>query len=139
MVILKNKIKLINSLPEDENNKTSIINILIIIISIIIFVIFATFIIIKNVIPYLTATDIKNIIGKKVNITDCNTKDYIIINEDKSYTMSITNNKCEQSHYEGNIIIKKNEVIFNKNIKGIIDKKKNIIINNKVFESEKNE
>ena len=138
MVKLKNKIKTIESLPEEPPKKTSIISILI---SLIIFTLLSIgiFFIIKNVLPFINATDINKITGKKTNITDCNTKDYIIIGEDKSYSLSLTNDNCITKYYEGTIIIKNNEIIFNNNLKGFIDNKNNIIIKNKIFESDKNE
>lgn len=138
MVKLKNKIKTINSLPNETKKKTSIIKILIIIITILIIGLII-FVIYTKLIPYIFATNINNITGKKINITDCNTKDYVIINKDKSYTMSLTNEDCIKKHYEGDITIKYNEVYFNKNIKGYIDNNNNIIIKNKIFEEEKNE
>lgn len=136
---LKRKIRIVNSLPEKNKKKRSIISI---IIYIIIFFIISLGIYIgyNELIPYLLKTNINKITGKKTTITDCNTKDYIIINKDKSFTMSLTNiNTCEQKYYNGDIIIKSNKIIFNKNITGIIDNNYNIIINNNVFESEKNE
>ena len=63
------------------------------------------------------ATNINKITGKKINITECNTKDYIIINKDKTYSMNLTNNNCISNYYEGTIIIKNNEIIFTKEIK----------------------
>lgn len=138
MTTLKRKIKIIESLPTKKKEKKSIISILAsIIITLVIFTV--CFIIYKQLLPYIFATNINKITGKKINITECNTKDYIIINKDKSYTMTITNHNCKQTHYEGDITIKNNEIIFNKNIKGLIDNNYNIIINNNIFESDKNE
>lgn len=136
MVKLKNKIITVDSLP--QNNKIPSSNILITIISLLILIVIS-FLLIKTLIPYITATDINKITGKKIFITECNTKDYLIISKDKSYSLSITNNNCDIIHYEGNIIIKNNVIIFNKNLKGYIDKNYNIIINNNIFKSDKNE
>lgn len=138
MTKLKNKIKIIESLPKEKKQKKSIVSILIKII-LIISMLISTYFVYKILSPYIFATNINKIIGKKTSITNCNTKDYIIINKDKSYTMSLTDNNCKQNYYEGDIIIKKNEIKFNKNIKGLIDNNYNIIINNNIFESDKNE
>lgn len=138
MTTLKQKIKTVDSLPYVEKKKNNPIKILIIIVIILLvtLVIYLTY---NELLPYINATNINKITGKKINITECNTKDYIIINKDKSYTMSITNNNCEKEYYEGNITIKNNNVIFSNDIIGKIDNNYNIIINNKIFESEKNE
>ena len=138
MTTLKSKIKTVDSLPHVEKKKTHPLKILIIIVIIILItlVIHLTY---NKLLPYINATNINKITGKKINITECNTKDYIIINKDKSYTMNITNDNCEKEYYEGNITIKNNNVIFSNDITGKIDNNYNIIINNKVFESEKNE
>lgn len=138
MTTLKQKIKTVDSLPYVEKKKTNPLKILIIIVIIILItlVIHLTY---NKLLPYINATNINKITGKKINITECNTKDYIIINKDKSYTMNITNDNCEKEYYEGNITIKNNNVIFSNDITGKIDNNYNIIINNKVFESEKNE
>lgn len=138
MVTLKNKIKVIDSLPPEEKKKTSISTIITILISTIL-VILLFFIAYKNLLPYINAVDINKIVGKKIHITECNTKDYIIIGNDKSYSLSLTNNNCETKYYEGNLKIKNNEIIFDNNIKGIIDNNYNIIINNNLFESDSNE
>lgn len=138
MTTLKQKIKTVDSLPYVEKKKNNPIKILIIIV-IILLVTLVIYIIYTKLLPYINATNINKITGKKINITECNTKDYIIINKDKSYTMSITNNNCEKEYYEGNITIKNNNVIFSNDIIGKIDNNYNIIINNKIFESEKNE
>lgn len=154
MTTLKNEIKIIPPLPNKIKKKISPIKILITLILIIIFFI-AIYFIYNTVTPYINAIKINKIIGKKTFITECNTKDYIIINLDKSYSMKLTNDDCETTNYEGNIIIKNNEIYFkyketinknnkektiNKKIKGTIDTKNyNIIINNNEFESEKNE
>lgn len=138
MTTLKKKIKIIDSLPPENKEKKSIISILIYI-TITLVILTIGYLIYTQLIPYIFATDINKITGKKTTITECNTKDYIIINKDKSYTMGLTNNDCEQQHFEGDIIIKNNEIIFNKSIKGKIDNNNNIIINNNLFESENNE
>lgn len=138
MVTLKKKIKVIESLPPEDNKKTSTGKIIATFITIFIFSILI-FIGYKLLVPYFNAVDINKIVGKKINITKCNTKDYIIISKDKSYSLSLTNENCETKHYEGTITIKNNEINFNNNIKGIIDNNYNIIINNKLFESGKNE
>lgn len=138
MVTLKNKIKVIDSLPPEEKKKSSLSTIITILITIII-VILLFFIAYKNLLPYINAININKIVGKKINITECNTKDYIIIGNDKSYSLSLTNESCETKHYEGNLTIKNNEIIFENNIKGTIDSNYNIIINNNLFESDNNE
>ena len=138
MVKLKKKIKVIESLPPEDNNKISISKIIANFITTIIFGILI-FVGYKLLTPYFNAVDINKILGKRININECNIKDYIIISSDKSYSLSLTNNSCETKHYEGTIIIKNNEINFDNNIKGIIDNNYNIIINNKLFESDKNE
>ena len=138
MTTLKQKIKTVDSLPYVEKKKNNPIKIFIIIV-IILLVTLVIYIIYTKLLPYINATNINKITGKKINITECNTKDYIIINKDKSYTMNITNDNCEKEYYEGNITIKNNNVIFSNDIIGKIDNNYNIIINNKIFESEKNE
>lgn len=138
MIKLKSKIKIIESLPPEEKKKTSITTIIFSMILIIILMI-SIYLGIKTVLPYINAIKVEKIIGKKTSITECNTKDYVIIEKDKQYTMNITDNNCITNYYEGNIIIKNNEIIFNKNIKGTIDNNYNIIINNNIFESDKNE
>ena len=136
MTTLKSKIKTVDSLPYIEKKKTSPLKILIILVIILLItlVIYLTY---NELLPYFNAVNINKIVGKKTNITECNTKDYIIINKDKSFTMNITNDNCEKEYYEGNITIKSNNIIFNNNITGKIDNNYNII-NNKIFESEKN-
>ena len=138
MVTLKNKIKVIDSLPPENNKKTTTGKIIATFITIIILGILI-FIGYKLLMPYFNAVDINKIIGKRINITKCNTKDYIIISQDKSYSLSLTNENCETKYYERNLKIKNNEIIFENNIKGIIDNNYNIIINNNLFESDKNE
>jgi len=135
---LKRKIKIIDSLPQSKKEKFSIISFLYVMLFIILILIILYSSYIK-LIPYINAIDINKISGKKINITECNTKDYIIINKDKSYSLLLTDKECNQKHYEGNVIIKKNIVVFNKNIEGLIDNNYNIVINNNVFESDKNE
>ena len=135
MVKLKNKIKIINSLPPEKKEKTSITSILVTIIIIVLLSIIGYFSYIK-LLPFINAVNINKIKGKKINISKCNTKDYIIINKDKSYTMSLTNNNCEIKYYEGNITIINNEITFNKTLKGTIDSNYNIIINDSIFKSE---
>ena len=134
---LKPKIKIIPSLPPipNETKKTHKIIITILIILIIIILLYITYLIIT---PYINSVNINKIAGKKIHITNCNTKDYIIIGKDKSYSMKLTNDNCISKNYEGNLIIKNNEIIFNDNIKGIIDNNYNIIINNNKFERENN-
>lgn len=138
MVKLKNIIKTIDSLPQEEKKKISISSILITLIIIFILII-TTFFIVKEIIPYIRATKIEKILGKKIFITDCNTKDYIIIGKDKSYSLSLTDENCQNHYYEGTINIKDNKITFNKNISGLIDNNYNIIIKNNLFESDKNE
>ena len=138
MRTLKTKIKIVDSLPYVEKKKTNPLKILIILVTILLItlVIYLTY---NELIPYINAVNINKIVGKKTNITECNTKDYIIINEDKSYTMSLTDNNCTTNYYEGNLSIKNNIITFTKTIKGTIDNNYNIIINNHIFEDDKNE
>jgi len=138
MVNIKKKIKIIDSLPTKKKKKLSITTILITIILIFSICLIVNYLYTK-ITPYINATNITKIEGKKVRITECNTKDYIIINKDKSYTMTITDKNCNKTHFEGDIIVKNNEIIFNKKIKGLIDNNYNIIIENNLFESDKNE
>lgn len=138
MVKLKNKIITVYSLPPDEKKKISVSSILITLI-IVLMLIITTFSIIKETIPYIHATKIENIAGKKTFITACNTKDYIIIGIDKSYSLSLTDGNCQTHYYEGTINIKDNKITFNENISGIIDNNFNIIIKNNLFESDENE
>jgi len=135
---LKAKIKIIPSLPP-THNETKKINKIIIKILIILIIIILLYITYLSITPYINSVNINEITGKKIHITNCNTKDYIIIGKDKSYSMKLTNNDCISKNYEGNIIIKNNEIIFNDNIKGIIDNNYNIIINNNIFERENND
>ena len=138
MIKLKNKIKKVDSLTPVEKKKKSIISILITIIIILILIVLGYFGYTK-LLPYINAVNVNKITGKKVYINECNTKDYIIIGSDKSYSLSITNDNCETKYYEGNLIIKNNEIIFNKDIKGTIDSNYNIIINSNLFEKEDEE
>lgn len=138
MVKLKNKIVEIDSLPNYKKKKISFTKILFYIILLLIFLTILYFSYIK-LLPYINATDINKITGKKINITECNTKDYIIINKDKTYSMNLTNSNCISNYYEGTIIIKNNEIIFTKEIKGLINSDNNIIIDNKIFKSDNNE
>lgn len=138
MTKLKNRIKIIESLPQEKKKRISIVKVLstIIITLIICTIIYIAYL---KITPYINAVDINKIIGKKTHISDCNTKDYVIINKDKSYSLLLTNNNCNQKHYEGNITIKNNKIVFNKKIEGLIDNNYNIIIYDKLFESDKNE
>lgn len=138
MTTLKSKIKIVDSLPYVEKKKTNPLKILIILVIILIItlVIYLTY---NRLLSYINAVNINKIVGKKTNITECNTKDYIIINDDKSYTMSLTDNNCITNYYEGNLSIKSNTITFTKTIKGTIDNNYNIIINNNIFEDDKNE
>ena len=138
MTTLKKKIKMISSLPPEKKEKKSITTILLYVI-IILIILTSCYFIYKELIPYIFKTDINKITGKKINITECNTKDYIIINKDKSYTMKLTDKNCNQTNYEGDIKIKSNKIIFNNTINGLIDNNNNIIINNNIFESDNNE
>jgi len=132
---LKKKIKIIESLPPSIKNKKNWSNILLII-PIILIITLSIYLLL----PYINAVNIDKILGKKIATTNCNTKDYIIINKDKTYSMELTDNKCNTNYYEGKLKIKNNQIIFNKNIKGIIDNNYNIKINNLKFEREiKNE
>ena len=77
MTTLKTKIKTVDSLPNIEKKKTNPLKILIIlgIILLITLVIYLTY---NRLLPYINAVNINKIVGKKTNITECNTKDYII-------------------------------------------------------------
>ena len=136
MVKLKRKIVMIDSSIEEKKIKvlpilgTILITIILLIIGYIIY---------KNIKPYMTAVKIDNVAGKKTFVTKCNTKDYIIIGKDKSYTMSLTNDNCEKNYYEGTVIIKENKILFNEQITGIIDNDYNILINNTIFKKDNNE
>lgn len=132
MIQLKKKIKTIPSLPPKIKEKTNFIGLLMLIPLLTLIILGIYF-----VKPYINAVDIKYITGKKTAITECNTKNYIIINKDKSYSMELTNHDCKTQYYEGSLIIKNNEIIFEKNLSGFIDKEYNIRINNITFEREK--
>lgn len=152
MTILKSKIKIIASLPPSPNDKDKKSNTIIAIILIILLAVGGYFIY-QKLSPYIFAVNVNKITGKKINITKCNTKDYIIISKDKSYTMSLTNESCIQENYEGNLYTKDKSIIFKyeieketnkkendiitKKIIGLIDENYNIIINNNLFEEEK--
>lgn len=138
MTTLKSKIITVDSLPYVEKKKNNPLKILIILV-IILIITLVIYLIYNRLLPYINAVNINKITGKKTNITECNTKDYIIINKDKSYTMSLTDNNCNTNYYEGNITIKSNNVIFNNSITGKIDNNYNIIIDNNIFEDDKNE
>lgn len=138
MTTLKSKIIRVDSLPYVEKKKTNSLKALIILV-IILIITLVIYLIYNRLLPYINAVNINKITGKKTNITECNTKDYIIINKDKSYTMSLTDNNCNTNYYEGNITIKSNNIIFNDSITGKIDNNYNIIIDNNIFEDDKNE
>ena len=88
MVKLKKKIKVIESLPPEDNKKISISKIIANFITIIIFGILI-FVGYKLLTPYFNAVDINKILGKRININECNIKDYIIISSDKSYSLML--------------------------------------------------
>ena len=134
MVKLKNKIKTINSLPDikKEFPTKKVIGLL----CFLVILIPSLYIGYIKILPYINSVNINKIIGKRVYYSDCNTKDYIIISSDKSFNLSITDNNCKTMYYEGDIVIKNNEITFNNNISGIIDNDYNIIINNNIFEVE---
>lgn len=154
MTKLKRKIRTIASLPPSPEDKEKKTNTIITFILIILLAIGGYFIY-QKLSPYIFAVEVNKITGKKVNITKCNTKDYIIISKDKSYSMSLTNDSCKQEHFEGNLYTKNNTIIFEyeieketnkkdndiitKKITGLIDQNYNIIINDNLFEEEKNE
>ena len=148
MVHLKKKIRIVSSLPPEEKKKMDISGIIIALVFLIVLGLVGYFIY-NKLLPYINATDINKIKGKKVFITTCNTKDYVIINKDKSFTMSLTNDNCTTKYYEGNITIKYNQITFTSKLKneenkkevievinGAIDAEYNIIINNNIFEAE---
>ena len=134
MVKLKRRIKKIDSLPPKKKN-FSIDKLIFILITIIILM-FSGYITYVKLLPYINSVNINRIKGKKVYYSDCNTKDYVIINKDKSYSLSITDDECNTKYYEGNVIIKYREITFNKILKGLINDDYNIIINDKTFEAE---
>ena len=154
MTNLKRKIKTIPSLPNKLKKKKPFIKVLNLTISILALG-SGLFIGIKLLLPYINAVKIEKIEGKKISYTKCNTKDYVIINKDKSFNMQLTDSNCKKIYYEGNISIKNNVIYFKynesiikdnkeKNIekekKGIIDTTNyNISINNNIFVSDINE
>lgn len=139
MVKLKNKIRVIDSLPPEKKNKFSILKLLGILIFLVCIFLSGLFAY-KSITPYLNAIDIKYIVGKKVYLSECNTKDYVIIGKDKSYSMTITDEKCNIKNLDGDIVIKDNKVFFDKYLVGMIDNNYNIIINGNLFVTEtKNE
>ncbi len=135
MVVLKKKIKIIPSLPDEKKEKFSIVGFIITIIFLGMLGVGGYFAY-KYFLPYINAVDINRIAGKRVLLTDCNTLDYVIISQDKSYSLQLTNDKCEKEYFEGSITVKNNEIIFNDQIKGIIDSSNNIVINSKMFINE---
>ena len=132
---LKTKIKVVDSLPPVEKKKFSIIKFLITLIVLLIIGI-GIYFLFNSLIPYIKAVKIDKIEGKRIYHNECNTLDYITISPDKSFTMELYNDDCEKKYYEGDLIIKNNEIIFNDNIKGIIDSNYNIVIDSKLFEKE---
>lgn len=148
MTTLKKKIKKIQSIPEKIEEKKSPLRFIFPCI-LTIFLVIGTISLYQYLLPFINAVDIKKIASKKVYFTDCNTKDFLIVSKDKSFAMRLTDSNCKTNDIEGNIIIKNNEIYFkyqtnnsnnkNKEIKGIIDSNYNILIDNKLFESEKNE
>lgn len=135
MTTLKPKIKRINSLPPEIKEKKSFIDIFIPLVFIFVLLSIGYFLY-KELLPYFNATDIKKISGKKTYISECNTKNYIIIGNDKTYSLEISDEECNTKNYEGNLKIKNNEIIFDNNMKGYIDNNYNIKINDKLFKSE---
>ena len=138
MMKLKRKIKKINSLPYKKQNNIPLSKILYFLmyftVGTIIVIVFYI-----QLIPLVNSVNISKIIGKRIYYTDCNTKDYIIIGKDKSYSLSITDNECDTKYYEGTLKIKSNTIIFNKKIVGKIDNNYNIYINDNLFKEEKDE
>ena len=134
---LKKKIISVEPLPND-NKKIEPTKIITTIIIIIIFSLIAFFVYIK-LLPVINGVNINRIKGKRAFITTCNTKDYVIIAKDKTYSLSLTNDNCEPKYYEGTISIENRVITFNKKISGIIDDDYNIIINNNKFEVENGE
>ncbi len=135
MTTLKPKIKRINSLPPEIKQKKSFIDIFIPLIFIFVLLSIGYFLY-KELHPYFNAIDIKKISGKKTYISECNTKNYVIIGNDKTYSLEISDEECNTKNYEGNLKIKNNEIIFDNNMKGYIDNNYNIKINDKLFKSE---
>ena len=135
MTTLKPKIKRINSLPPEIKEKKSFIDIFIPLVFIFVLLSIGYFIY-NELLPYFNAIDIKKISGKKTYISKCNTKNYVIIGNDKTYSLEISDEECNTKNYEGNLKIKNNEIIFDNNMKGYIDNNYNIKINDKLFKSE---
>lgn len=135
MTTLKPKIKRINSLPPEIKEKKSFIDIFIPLVFIFVLLSIGYFLY-KELLPYFNAINIKKISGKKTYISECNTKNYIIIGNDKTYSLEISDEECNTKNYEGNLKIKNNEIIFDNNMKGYIDNNYNIKINDKLFKSE---
>ncbi len=135
MTTLKPKIKRINSLPPEIKEKKSFIDIFIPLVFIFILLSIGYFLY-KELLPYFNAIDIKKISGKKTYISECNTKNYVIIGNDKTYSLEISDEECNTKNYEGNFKLKNNEIIFDNNMKGYIDNNYNIKINDKLFKSE---
>jgi len=133
MVKLKNKIIEVNTTTE-QSKKTPIINILIYLVLLLI-LISIVFLVYNMAKPYINAVKIDKIKGRRIVITECNTRDYLIIEKDKAFSMSLTNEKCEKEYFDGEIIIKNNTIIFNETLTGTIDKDYNIIINNTIFKN----
>ena len=135
MTTLKTKIKRINSLPPEIKEKKSFIDIFIPLVFIFVLLSIGYFLY-KELLPYFNAIDIKKISGKKTYISECNTKNHVIIGNDKTYSLEISDEECNTKNYEGNLKIKNNEIIFDNNMKGYIDNNYNIKINDKLFKSE---
>ena len=135
---LKTKIKVINSLPKENSNDLPLSKLLKYLIFITILLIIIV-IIYGKALPYLFSMDINKITRKKVNYTECNTKDYIIIGKDKTYSLSLTDDSCQTDYYEGSFYIKSNNIIFDNKMTGIIDNKYNITINDELFKDDTNE
>ena len=134
MIKLKKNIVKIDSLPLDNKKNTPLKIIFFLFILFTISII--SYIIYNKTISLTKTININDIKGKKIYLTDCNTKDYLIIGKDKSFSLSITDNNCNTNYYEGNIIIKKNIIYFTNGIEGTIDDNYNIIINGNILKDE---
>ena len=134
MIKLKKNIVKIDSLPSDSKKNISLKIIFFLFILFTIAII--SYIIYNKTISLTKTININDIKGKKIYLTDCNTKDYLIIGKDKSFSLNITDNNCNTNYYEGNIIIKKNIIYFTNGIEGTIDDNYNIIINGNIFKDE---
>ena len=134
MIKLKKNIVKIDSLPSDSKKNTPLKIIFFLFILFTIAII--SYIIYNKTISLTKTIDINDIKGKKIYLTDCNTKDYLIIGKDKSFSLNITDNNCNTNYYEGNIIIKKNIIYFTNGIEGTIVDNYNIIINGNIFKDE---